>query len=147
MGNRASIEVFERKNLRNNGIDYCISIYDDYDETTLFVAREDIPDDDLELLKKLIEFKHQEDVFGGGSCRVIEDVLDYIEKHQNGIYVGNTYFSYEEIKEVLDHDIRTVFYCPKCGWESYNEEDCNVFCLRDGCDGEMSEQREEWYKK
>ena len=147
MSNQISIDVFERNNLRTGDIDYCIAIYDDYDETTLFVAREDIPDDDLELLKNVIKFKHQDDIFGGDSCRVIQDVLDYIEEHECSVNIGNHYYSYDEMKDVLKYDFREVYFCPKCNWESTDDVDYDVPCLRYGCNGHMSQVREEWYEK
>ena len=146
MSNRININVFERNNLRTGDIDYCIAIYDDYDETTLLVEREDIPDDDFELLKNIIKFKHQEDVFGGDSCRVIEEMLDYIEENECTVNIGNHYYFYEEIKDIMKYDFREVYFCPKCNFESINDVDYKKSCLRCGCDGNISEIREEWYK-
>ena len=41
---------------------------------------------------------------------------------------------------------RKVYYCPKCGWESFNEDDYEAPCGQTGCDGTLSEVREEDYE-
>jgi hypothetical protein len=145
--NRAFVDAFENVNLRTGAVHYSVEVSDDYDSTILiFAEKSDVPDDDLELLKEVIKAKHNEDEHGKGSA-VVKGVLDYVEEHQMPMLIGGTRYEWEQLKEIFDFDIREVFFCPKCGWESFDDSDYDVPCLRYGCDGHMSETREEWYEK
>ena len=42
--------------------------------------------------------------------------------------------------------IRDVWYCPVCGWESWNIEDKGKLCSQFECDGVLSEHKKEEYE-
>ena len=145
MGNRASISIFEQTDFRTRETVHCIQVCDEFSDAILYVAREAIDQDDLEILKYVIEAKHQEDAFGS-DCQVIEDVLNCVVQNKAGMTIAGNHYHYRELKETLDYDVRFVFSCPKCGWESTDDADWDIPCVRYGCDGHMSEQRNEWYE-
>ena len=41
---------------------------------------------------------------------------------------------------------REVFYCPRCGWESFAEEDYEQPCPQENCNGRLNQIREEEYE-
>jgi len=145
MGNRTYIDVFKKENLRSGVTDYCIDISDDYSNTTLMVSKEEIPDDDMELLKKVIEFKHRPERFGTSS-ETIEEILDLVIDTSRGINIGDKFYSYVDMIGTIDYDLRTVYECPECDWESYDDDDNETTCQ--GCAlANMEKVREEWYEK
>jgi len=40
----------------------------------------------------------------------------------------------------LDHNdrVKTVYFCPKCGWESFDDDAYESLCGQSGCDGVLS---------
>lgn len=42
---------------------------------------------------------------------------------------------------------REVYSCPKCGWESFCDDDYEQDCPQTGCDGKLTEIRTEEYEK
>jgi hypothetical protein len=53
----------------------------------------------------------------------------------------------DKMKKIKQHvtDERIVFYCPICGWESFDENDLDTPCCHDGCDGTLSVMFKEKY--
>jgi hypothetical protein len=147
MPNRASIEAYQRVNVRTDHVSYFVHIYDDFDETIiLFADKKDIPDDDMELLQVMIRAKHNTDEHAG-SAEVIERILDRVYDNSLGMYVGSIKYDWSDIKYTLCQDIREVYYCYKCGWESYSDVDYEADCGQSDCDGEMTEVKDEWYER
>lgn len=144
MSNNVNIDTFEKIDFKTRDISYCIHIYDDNDETTLFVAKEDIDCDDLEVLKNLIKAKHRPEIHGG-SCQIVEDILDFAEDNTKGITIANEFYEYSQIEEVFKYDFRRLYKCPICGWESW-DDDC-AECRQSNCDGEMEFVEEKEYEK
>jgi len=50
-----------------------------------------IPDDNLELLKIVVENDND----------VIQDMLEYLVETENGLEIGGTYYSFEKIKHII----------------------------------------------
>ena len=148
MGNRAYIDVFERVNMRTGLVSYMVEVFDDYQYGFLvFSDKNDISEDDMELLKKIIEEKHNLSEQGLDNCEAIEGVLDSVFENNLYINIGDTRYEWDDIKDTISQDIREVFFCPDCGWESYSDGDYQASCGNDDCDGEVSEVRKEWYEK
>ena len=51
------------------------------------------------------------------------------------------------VEETLSRDIREVYFCPDCGWESYDDVDYEADCGQSDCDGNITETRDEWYER
>lgn len=146
MPNSASIVAYKRINVRTEVVSYIVHIYDDFDETVIIVGRNEIPDDDMELLTLMIEAKHRVDEHSG-SAEVIENILERVYTGKLSMFIGDTAYSNDEIFATISQDTREVFFCPKCGWESFNDADYETSCGRCGCDGNLTEVRDEWYER
>jgi len=147
MGNRASIEAYKRINKRSGHIDYVIEVFDDYGYASLILAeKSDIPDDNMELLKRVIELQHEHDEHGT-SCDSVTAILDHIFEHSRGMYIGGIKYDWNDIKDTICYDIREVFFCPDCGWESFSDVDYEADCGQSNCDGNITEVKKEWYEK
>ena len=102
MPNRACIDAYERINTRTKKHDFTVVISDDfYDTTLVFAEKNDVPDNDMELLKLLMELQHDEDNEHGTSCDVISDILGHAWQNQLGILIGGTLYSWDDVKEIL----------------------------------------------
>ena len=151
MPNRPTINFFQRVDMRTHAVDYTIDVYDDYGHTTLvFPCGHGVVscdcNDDMVLLKAIIKAKHDNGIHGT-SCDVLWAVFDYIEEYKIAICIGDKKYEWSEIEDVMRYDFRDVISCPKCGWESFSDDDYDHPCMRDGCDGIMSEIRNEEYEK
>lgn len=147
MSNSVYVDVFERKDLRTDAVDYTVVIADDNDSTTLiFAEKSDIPENDMELLSRLIKAKHEQDEHGTSSD-VVADILEWVYENKGAIRIGDKRYEWSEIKDVMKYDYRTVIFCPKCEWESFSDDDYDHNCLRDYCDGTMTEIRTEEYER
>ena len=90
MSNRVTIEPTIFTNVRSGEVTKGIRIYDDnaqeYDNTW-----DSIPDDDIEVLKKVI-LEH--------SCTErISDMLIFVQEYKSGIYIGCEWYEWEQIKD------------------------------------------------
>lgn len=146
MSNNANIIAYKRVNVRTQAVSYIVHIHDDIDETVIIVGRNEIPTDDMELLKIMIEATHREG-YHAGSAEIIKNILDRVFYQSLDMFIGDTEYSNEEIFATISQDIREVFYCHKCGWESFNDVDYETSCGKCGCDGSLTETREEWYER
>lgn len=145
MSNRISIDTMEQVDFKSREASYAIHIYDDYSETTIFVKKEEIDCDDMDVLRNVIKAKHRSDLHGG-SCQIIEEMLDFVEENAKGITIANEFYDYGDLSEVLKFDYRRLYKCPKCGWESFDDD--SYVCNRgDDCDGVMEFVEEEEYEK
>lgn len=90
MSNRATIEptvfVNERTGIKSHGV----RVYDDYDQT-YDNTWDSIPDDDMDVLKKVMESDDEK----------ISGIIDHITESQKGIYIGENWYDWDEIKEIL----------------------------------------------
>jgi len=143
MGNRANIDTMEQVDFKTREVNYAIHIYDDYKETTIFVAKEDIDCDDMDVLRNLIRAKNQWDIHGS-SCDIIVDLLDFVEKNARGMGIANEWYDADALAEVFKYDFRNLYKCPKCSWESYDEDSTD--CPRCGDGTEMKFIEEEYEK-
>jgi hypothetical protein len=91
MSNRTYIEPTEFISVRSGKKDFGFRMYDDYTGTyKLFDSS--IPDDDMDFLKLVLE--NLDDVS--------RDMIDFIRETQSHLYIGDTLYTYEEIKKVLE---------------------------------------------
>ena len=90
MANNVSIEPCEFHNVRTGEVTYGVRIYDDagctYDN-----CWDSIPDDDLEVLRKVIE----------GANEFTSGLLDYIRESERWIFIGGERYEFEQIKDIL----------------------------------------------
>jgi hypothetical protein len=89
--NRVTIEPTKFVNIRNGEESHGYRMYDNYGshyDNTL----ESIPDDDLELLKIVAENDND----------VVCDMLNHLVETENGLEIGGQYYSYEEIKHIIE---------------------------------------------
>jgi len=93
MSNRLTIEPTEFLNVRSGTKTAGVRVYDDYDQAYLNTWDE-IPDDDMEVLKRVIEF--------GASD--IEDMFDHVRVNKKGVYVGGNWYEWDEIKDLFIDD-------------------------------------------
>jgi len=145
MSNRLHIDTQEIIDFKSREASFAIHIYDDYGETTIFVSKEQIDCDDMEVLKNVIKAKHRCDIHGG-SCDFISDFLDFARENAKGITIANTFYDYVELQDFLDYDIRKVYFCPECGWESFDDSEYEADCGQSDCNGVITEIKEEWYE-
>jgi len=147
MPNRTSIEIFQRRNLMTQKVDYTIDMYDDHDYVALILDGDIVhPQDLLQAIERLIRETHREDIHGGDAEKV-RDMLDRLVEDERGVYFGSNTYPYSMIKDTLSQDLREVYFCPKCGWESFDDVNYEADCGQSGCDGKMTETRDEWYDK
>ena len=52
-----------------------------------------------------------------------------------------------KMKDAIVEDIRTVYFCPVCGWESLNEEEKDSECMQDKCSGKLTGIKQERYTR
>lgn len=89
--NRVTVEPTKFVDVRDGVETFGYRIYDNYGssyDNTL----QSIPDDDLELLKIVIENDND----------IIQDTLNYLMEAKNGLEIGGTWYDHDEIKEIID---------------------------------------------
>lgn len=87
MSNRASIEPTEFVDIKGGEKTLGVRVYDDYDQA-YDNTWEDMPDDDLDILRRVRE-SHDEKI-----C----SILSLIEEYEKGIYIGRRWYDWDEIK-------------------------------------------------
>lgn len=88
--NTVRIEPTKFTDVRDGTETYGYRIYDNYGshyDNTL----ESIPDDDLELLKIVVE----------NDSDIITDMLNHLNEKGNGLEIGNVWYDYSEIKHII----------------------------------------------
>jgi len=66
------------------------------------------------------------------------------EEHEDLIaYLDEQRWDWKEIKE--EQKTREVFYCPICGWESFDPDQYEAPCGQTDCTGKLSLTRKEPY--
>lgn len=123
MSNSATIEPFSKQNLITGETCHGIFLFDDYDETVLTMPYTELSLQPVDLVIKLTELKHDADNYGQDSVDIIERILDAIKDDGIKVRIGKKDYRYEDLKDALDYDWRNVYLCPKCGWESW-DDDC-----------------------
>lgn len=91
--NRVAIEPTEFINVRSGDKSYGYRIFDDYSahyDNNL----ELIPDDDFDLLKIIIKSQDKN----------IQDIVSFIKEEKKGVYVGNVWYDFEKIENLLKGD-------------------------------------------
>ena len=101
MPNRISIEPYQKVYKKADTVSHCIDIYDDYYFVTLCVAESDIPEDDLSLLKKVIELIRDEDTHGS-SCDDVREILQHARDNDLGMFLNFTTYTHEQLKEIYE---------------------------------------------
>jgi hypothetical protein len=89
MSNRAMIVPTKFEDVRTGTVTYGVRVQDDY-ATTYNNTWEDIPDDDLEVLARLIKTTDE----------VGDDILASILEQEQGCYVDNVWHEWNEIKHL-----------------------------------------------
>ena len=91
MSNRICLEPTEFTDVRSGSVSYGFRVFDDYGKgySNLW---ESIPDDDLEVLAKALEVDDDD----------VMTVLDAVMEQKTGIYIGETYYPWEEISHLFD---------------------------------------------
>jgi hypothetical protein len=91
MGNRVTIEPTQFTNVRTGSESLGFRAYDDEDQIYCN-GMDAIPDDDLEFLK-LIATDFCDDAMG--------EMLDFVVDNEKGLYIGDTWYDFDDIKEIL----------------------------------------------
>ena len=92
MSNRLYIEPTVFTNERTGIVTRGVRVYDDYFSSYDNTWNE-IPDDDMEVLAKVIED------YPGGE---IGDGLDFVQSNEKGIGIGDAWYSWDEIKHLFE---------------------------------------------
>jgi len=90
MSNRISIDPTEFRNVRSGQKTLGVRVYDDY-STAYDNNWDSIPDDDLDVIEKVLECDNKE----------IQAIMDFVKEEKKGIDVDGTYYDWDEIKEVF----------------------------------------------
>jgi hypothetical protein len=92
--NRVHIEPTKFTNLRSGKETFGWRAFDDYaqayDNTW---SEKDMPKDDLEFLKRVLEVSEDETLWG---------MLDFCEENEQGIHVGNRFIEWQKLSPVLE---------------------------------------------
>lgn len=91
MSNQVHIEPTRFINVRGGSYAHGFRAYDYYAQTYNNTWAS-ISDDDMEVLKLAIE----------DADDVLSDMLDYCRENKRGLYVGENYFDWDEIKHLLE---------------------------------------------
>lgn len=89
--NRITIEPTKFVDVRSGVETYGYRMYDEYGSAYDNTLRS-IPDDDLELLKIVVENDND----------VIRDMLNHLVETKNGLEIGNVFYEYSEIKYIIN---------------------------------------------
>jgi len=95
MSNQITIRPTEFRNIRTGDVTFGYRMYDNYGQTydnCIFNTKDDIPDDDLELVKMVKD--NPNDVAGA--------MFDYIQENQGDIWVDDEWYEWEKIKHLWD---------------------------------------------
>ena len=96
MSNRLTIEPTEFHNIRTGKKTLGVRVYDDYDQQYLD-AWDEIPDNDMDVLEKLIKYTESYGDLGG----VKDAMLDHVQENQKGVYIGGEWYDWDQIKSLF----------------------------------------------
>jgi hypothetical protein len=91
MADCTTIRRTEFRNLAGGEVTYGFRIYNDFDQSYSNTLG-GIPQDDMELLR-LAKEKHGIDT--------VQEIFDALEQQEEGIYVDETYYEWEQIKHLF----------------------------------------------
>jgi hypothetical protein len=92
--NRVHIEPTKFTNSRSGEETFGWRAFDDYAQAYDNTWNEkDTPGDDLEFLKRVLKTSDDETLWG---------MMEFCEENEQGIFVGNTFFEWEELSPVLE---------------------------------------------
>ncbi len=94
MSNRVTIEPTKFVNVRTGSTTFGYRAYDDYGGTYSNILPS-LPDDDLDFLKLVAET---------GLDEALSDMIDYCANRQSGLYVGNTWHNWDDIKSIFGYE-------------------------------------------
>lgn len=78
-------------NLRNGEVQYGFTMYDDYDGSYNAIFESEPPSDDMEFLKMVLT----------GLDEKMQNMIDFVVESQNGLYIGDSWYDWSEIKDIL----------------------------------------------
>ena len=99
MSSQITFQPCEFNDVRTNSKYFGCRIYNDYGQTYTNTW-DSIPNDDLEVIQKCIEdFKGISDF---GIPHPADILFDHITENECGVYVGNKFYEWEEIKHLFE---------------------------------------------
>lgn len=99
MSNRIHFEPTKFESVRTGLVSHGCRIYDEDSCMTYTNSWDSIPDDDIDIIRRCIED------FKGGSFNDLNDfdnMIDCVETEQNGVYVGEQWYDWNEIKQLFE---------------------------------------------
>ena len=90
MSNRVCIQPTVFKNYPDGEESYGVRVFDDY-EQAYDNYWDKIPDDDMEVLKLVVKSDDEK----------ISAMLDFVKEGEYGIYIGNNWYDWDDIKNYL----------------------------------------------
>ena len=97
MSNHIVIQPTQFMNVRSGSSTLGVRVYDDYFHT-YDNTWESIPDDDLEILKLVLEMDNE----------VVCSMMEFLKENQKSIEIGEEYYSWDEIKHLFLTDEEMV---------------------------------------
>ena len=91
MSNRVTIEQTIFQNVKSGEKTYGVRVYDDYAQAYDNTWGE-IPDNDMDVLKKVLE----------SDANDISAIMDNVRENENGVFIGGTWYDYDEIKTYVE---------------------------------------------
>ena len=115
MSNHIVIQPTQFVNVRSGSSTLGVRVYDDYGHT-YDNTWESIPDDDLEILKLVLEMDNE----------VVRSMMEFLKEDQKSIEIGGEYYSWDKIKHLFLIDEEMIaddmFKCANCGkWFSIED--------------------------
>ena len=90
MSNKVTIQPTVFLNHGTNEKTFGVRVYDDYGQT-YDNSWDSIPDDDMDILSKVAESDDD----------MISTMIDFIKENQKGILIGNQWYDWNEIKDII----------------------------------------------
>ena len=91
MANRVNIEPTKFEDVRFGSVTFGVRVYDDYAQA-YDNTWENVPADDMEVLKRVLNL---DDV-------VISEMMSFTKEMENGLYISDNWYDWEEIKAVFE---------------------------------------------
>jgi hypothetical protein len=92
MSNFINIEPTEFKDVRTGNVSVGIRVYDDYGQA-YDNTWDEIPGDDLEVLRKTLECL--------GRTMYLSVLMDYVEEYEATIYIAGQAYEWNEVKDII----------------------------------------------
>jgi hypothetical protein len=90
MSNAIRIIPTKFVNVRTGSETFGYRAYDNYDQC-YYNTWDAIPDDDLEVLRMVLE----------DPCDALSGMLDFCEEEMSGLWIGDNYLEWDEIKNII----------------------------------------------